>query len=478
MRRAGISGQLTIFFGMIMVIILSLTVTLIEGTRYSALKVSITGTHHVAANSVLAGYHREVFDRYGILLFDSTRVESQIKEVIEENWSKDLIGEVLNVRDLLAPEVVDVKLEHVTLATDEKGKVLWRQGVLCVEEKYGISYLERALELFGYVEEQGLTAAEPRLPAGEEEITKEELQEALAGVDLEKTGIPDTFDWLEREALAFLVGQKEYSQQSLPLQERVSEREMAFGAGPDKELGFEENSWNKLLFIEYLLDVTGNYVCPLEEGLLQYQTEYLLHGREIDADNLWETAKRLLELRTGANLLGIFMEEERSAAVKEVSATLASAIGNPEAEPLIYAALLLIWAEAEGIYDVKMILNGEGVSLLKTPDEWLLNMTWLSEIASQSKITEEDWQVRGEGVVSDAGAGTKLFYKDYLRILLWLEEEENLTLRFMDIVESDIKQITGDADFCLNHYGDRMWLHTEVESKYGKEFAIDRVYGY
>ena len=90
---------------------------------------------------------------------------------------------------------------------------------------------------------------------------------------------------------------------------------------------------------------------------MQYQTEYLLFGRENDGENLWETAKRLLETRTSANILGIIMEEERSAAVKEVSATLASAIGNPEAEPLIYAALLLIWAEAEGIYDIRKLLK-------------------------------------------------------------------------------------------------------------------------
>ena len=486
MKERQLYGQLTIFFALTMITILSLVLLLIEGARTSALRLTIASTYRTAGESVLAGYHREVFERYGIFLFDASEVEKTMTEVMKRNWEKDLAGVMLGARNLLALEIQDVQLEKVTLATDDAGKVIWRQCVLCMEEAYGVSYLKQMMELLGYVEDQGLLNQEIKIAYGEEEITHADLGEGMWDADLRKTLIPDTFSWLEREALSFLLGNEKFSQRNLIEGERVSERDLEIGEGLVEEHSFDNNHWNKLLFLEYLIDYTGNYVRQLEDGHLKYQVEYILNGCTTDGENLWETARCLLELRMGANMVGILLDEEKTLAVKDLSESLATTIGNPEVIPVIYAALLLIWAEIEGIYDVKQLLDGESVSLIKTTEEWLIDVSLLSKVAqlkeerkqNQEEAAEVQFDFFAEQKRADTEGGEKLWYEDYLRILLWLEDEEVIALRFMDIMESDIRSVTEDKDFNLNRYADRIWVRAKVLSGYGTEFSIYREYGY
>lgn len=471
-------GGITIFFGMILTLILSLALTLIEGARYSAQRLAITSVYDTAANSVLASYHRQLFERYGLLFTTETKVEEQMAEVFRRNFEKDTVGHLLGVRDLLAIGLQDVKLEKMTLATDDGGKVIQRQCVACMEEKYAVTYLEKIMDLLGMVESQNLLEEDRTICYGDGEMTETELREELAKVSDAQTRIPDVFHWVEKEALAFLLGQREYSEQRLPLEDRVSERGIVPGAGLDEELEFESNQWTKFLFIEYLLDYTGNYVMPREAGFLTYQTEYLLNGKEIDGDNLWETGKSLLEIRTGANMVGILADENRSAVLKELSVSLASSVGNPELEALFFSALLVIWAEVEGIYDVRLLLKGEGVGLIKAPEEWLLDVSWITKVV-QASAEEYEWILQQESqVYTNEAEQTKLNYEDYLRILLWFQDEEIVLSRFLDIVESDIKSITGQSDFRLENYGDRFWVQSNLKSSYGREYIISRKYGY
>ena len=495
MQKRNLKGQLTIFFGLILTTILLFAFTLIRGAGYSANRVAISCAHDAAGNSVLANYHRELFDRYGLLFFYVENVDKRMEEVINQNFENDVAGKVLGTRDLLALEVKETALEKITLATDNDGKVIWRQCVQCMEEKYGIPYLEQFLETLKYVEDKKLMSDEVILPYEEGTITETELRNKLAEADLRRTVIPDVFHWLEKEALKFLIGKREYSLQRLGKDKRLSGRQWNSGDGMHESSEVEINEWKKFLYIEYLLQYTGNYVSPLEDGFLKYQTEYLINGKEEDGNNLWETANSLIELRTGANIIGILTNDQRTAVLKEASVAVASSLGNPEIEPVVYAALLLIWAEVEGVHDVRALLRGEGVGLLKTADEWLLDVTWISGIAKVTNESETDSEIKEnpvlklllqeESSVIEKNEGeqieceqAKLMYEDYLRILLWLQPEDKLMIRFMDIVESDIRSITGQNTFRLDEYGEKVGIRTKFNGKYGSGFLIYREYAY
>lgn len=169
---------------------------------------------------------------------------------------------------------------------------------------------------------------------------------------------------------------------------------------------------------------------------------------------------------------------------------------QPGDSPVIYGALLLIWADVEGIYDVKRLLDGKEVSLIKRKDEWLIDATWISAVAQLKEEEEgnsqerpqEQSEARLEDVVTfpdfaidlkqTEAKEDRLGYEDYLRIMLWLENEKQVAIRFLDIVESDIKSVTEDTEFNLNRYADRIWVRANVHSEYEKEFSIYREFGY
>ena len=490
-------GYLTIFFAMTMSLILSLTMGLIEGARYSALRLVITTVHQTAGNSILGQYHRQLFERYGVLFFEITELETKAVEFMNENFKTDVLGELLSVRDLLAIQTLSTQVEGMTLAIDGKGKVLRRQCVQCIEEKLGISYLQQIVQTLNIVEEQGFGKQESNLEIGSRRWTKRELEEQAQMSELEGTLLPSTLSWLQKEALKFLVDGKSYSTASLPNEERLSKRLAAMTEKDNTEFVDENTDWESLLFLEYLFTHTGNYRSPLDDGHLKYQMEYILNGKDSDETNLWETADKLLQFRTWINMVSILADEDRVALLKEVSTSLAAALGNTEIEPVIYGVLLLIWGEVEGVYDVKRLLAGESVCLLKAEEDWLVKSSWLLGFATPLSQMEGEWEeVQKEGntllpllleeneerkscdETKQSKKEIDLYYADYLRILLWFLDKEEIALRFMDIVESDIRMVTGESGFCLEHYAERVWLKTKLSSDYSGEFWVQREYGY
>lgn len=479
-------GQLTVFFAMIMTTILSLAVALIDGARYSAMRLEIATVHQTAGNSVLAQYHRLLFERYGLLFFSTTDLGKKNMEFINYNFARDSLGLILGTRDLLSLRAEENQLESITLATDSAGMVLRRQCVECMEERYGISYLEQMAEMFYLVEEQGLLEEDLTYQICDEEWSEERIR-ADTEIFLQETMIPSSFHYLEKEALKFLLGKAQYSEKALDGESLASQRTLLKGDGLSTQKGFKNSQWDQLLFVEYILDYTGNYVTPLKDGYLLYQTEYILSGEEMDGVNLWNVVNQLLQIRTCANAIGILADENRNSLLGELSNSLAAALGNPEVEPVIYAALMILWAEIEGIYDVRNLLQGEGVSLLKANEDWLIDVSTIADLAVISDAREIDGEEKpllGEGLQEEAEEDSalidkgKMTYEDYLRLLLWFQDGETTAMRLMDVIESDIRELEDQSSFCLDMYADQFRVKTKVKSAYGQEFWITREYGY
>lgn len=88
----------------------------------------------------------------------------------------------------------------------------------------------------------------------------------------------------------------------------------------------------------------------------------------------------------------------------------------PEIGELLAATLILGWAFAESVYDVKELLAGEKIPLLKTDATWHYGLS--SALQGELPGTSEE-----DASGSDSpGMG----YEDYLRIFLLLCEENLL----------------------------------------------------
>ena len=70
------SGQITIYFTLVFTLILSLFLSAFEAARGSHLKVRMENAVQTAIHSAFGEYHRELFERYGLLFIDTSYMSS------------------------------------------------------------------------------------------------------------------------------------------------------------------------------------------------------------------------------------------------------------------------------------------------------------------------------------------------------------------------------------------------------------------
>lgn len=180
-------------------------------------------------------------------------------------------------------------------------------------------------------------------------------------------------------------------------------------------------------------------------------------------ENLSYVAKVICGIREAANAMYLYGNEEKMALVKATATALSAALTVPELEALFEAALVLGWAYTESIYDVKLLLAGGKVPLLKEDDSWHYDL--------DSILESVDMQLE-----SDNREG--MDYTDYLRVLLCLADIERTTFRFMDLMEMDIRRTKGNENFRLDGCIDHLEVCFFFASQGGYTYEVTKEKGY
>ena len=204
----------------------------------------------------------------------------------------------------------------------------------------------------------------------------------------------------------------------------------------------------------------GSYVDPLEDTALDYQIEYLIAGKEADSDNLRSIANRLCALREVANTIYLYSDAEKCAEAELVAAGLAALCLLPELTEVFKHTLLLGWAYAESVHDVKILLAEGRVPLLKDDASWYYDLEMALSLGD-----------RGEEGKNDLSG---LSYEDYLRILMCFTDLDTLTTRAMNMVEADIRLPKGNEHFRLDACYERLEFCINVTSAYGYRHEVRR----
>lgn len=104
--------------------------------------------------------------------------------------------------------------------------------------------------------------------------------------------------------------------------------------------------------------------------------------------------------------------------------------------------LLLAWAFAESVLDVRLLLNGKRVAFQKDAATWKLSLSGALELEDLSGLDEAE----------DADG---LLYRDYLGILLTLTGREKRILRSLDAIEGVVRETDGQwfyVDQCIDAF--------------------------
>ena len=106
--------------------------------------------------------------------------------------------------------------------------------------------------------------------------------------------------------------------------------------------------------------------------------EYLIGGKTSDVANLKVVVRRLLLIREGINLAYLETDVQKSQEALTLALGVTSAVGNPELAEPVKHAILAAWAYAESVSDVRILLDGGHVSLIKTEAQWRTSLEHLT----------------------------------------------------------------------------------------------------
>lgn len=495
-------GSITIFLALILSLILSLVCTSIESVRMAAARTQILSGLDIGLYSLFGQYDKTLLKDYDLFFLNAggnsgdlnmasvyDNLESYMKPVLQQNSQK--------------LSVVQGGFTGWRLATDQDGEVFYRQVVKYMKDTLGSRGIAMVLDRFREKEEQVRQSEEAGRQTEEKKVLEQydtemetaakkseqaaqqasEKEEGAGGVDFSSGDAsvqqpPVAFQEapavnpipvlkrIRQMGLLDLVvpAEKGISESGVAKKEllsvRVLQRGMDIPGNDRKDTAYT----SRLLFQQYLSEHLGNYLSPAQSGM-KYQMEYLLCGKESDRENLKSTAGRLLLVREGVNAACLMADPGKRAQIQALALAIASGFLIPPAAVIIEAALLLCWSFAESVLDLRELLHGGKIPLVKSPEDWQLSLENLPNL-----LEGLDTQRRS----SENGVS----YEDYLQILLLTQSKENLLFRGMDMIEMSVRKGTGQEKFRLDLCVEAIEASVDVKVNGRKIFTVTKQYSY
>ena len=361
-------------------------------------------------------------------------------------------------------------ITNYSRATDMDGISIYSQIIDYMESKV---FLEEFNKLqINYVE-----ANQQELSTFDLEKERKETDQRIVAIDLPKEEIaPDQWEQIEIHNPADVILEKRsigvfsilikdqstISNKGISLQQQPSQRKLNKGNWNQVNKNNISSNFNKFLLLKYLEEKCGNYVLPNKEGPLSYPMEYILAKQDNDFDNLKLVCDKLIRVREASNFFYLLSDQKKLMEVETLAASLSAVILVPELQPLIKYSIILAWAFAESVNDVKILLNNGKIPIIKSDKEWKLSLEAMLNF--EGNLTSEPANTSG------------LEYQDYLKLLLYIQEEKDILLYFMDIVETDLRKENQYfyIDGCINAVD----VNFCITSSYGYQFNFSRNYSY
>jgi len=484
-------GSITIYICLTMLIIISLITTGIRSSVVANARVTMVSSADLGLYSLFGQYDRDFFDQYGLLFIDGGykntdlqmgRLYQELKSDIEYN----LFAE--GFANQWRPCVVSGGIEGYSLATDGQGSIFKGQVVSYMQETIGAQGIAALMSTVAKESEtvKQQESDKDRVDSGDvedyEEIKRQQEEaQAQAIAQAEEEGVE--VETVPPASLGFknpieaigalkklgtlnilLPDASQLSSKTIDVGNYASRRTLQRGMGVIPTSGETQGLTADFLFQEYMISKCASYLSPATAAALDYQLEYFLMGQNSDLENLKGVANRLLVTREASNFLYLLGDSSKRTQISTMALTIATAIAMPQAAQIIEMVLLAIWAFGESVIDVRALLRGEKVPLVKDSSSWQLSLDNLAELP--------------ELLNGELGSQSKgLDYSGYLRILLMLQSADVKVARAMDIVEMTMQGKSGRENFRLDSCLYSLEVNMQM-SILTNTYNIQRSYGY
>lgn len=468
------SGTITVFLSLTLLVMISLITVVVESARERSMRMRIEMAMDMGMQSVFAEYNKALLEEFDLYFIDSSYgndngdayyTAQRFKNYMDYNLNP-VKGQMLVLsRDLFGLSADSVNVNMETRATDSGGRVFKRQAIQYIKDKYGMSIVEEMSKVKADYEQYEMEDYDVATRREENAKKLKKADDACddEGEKIEYTNPADKVEKSRSGVLNILL-EKEVSDRTLKLSSRLSERHLKAGDGI-VGAGDLDDIKSDILFGMYINDKFSSYVNDVGRNGLHYEIEYILNGEKSDKDNLRKTVEKLLLIRETANCMYIFDDETITEQAKAVAEIIAALIEMPELEEPFEYSILFAWAFAESCVDVRTLLDGGKVPIMKDAGNWNLK-TIADAVTFKAHLND--------GIKNNSG----LDYRIYMQLLLLMEKDRDKIYRSMDMIENDLHYIVGNESLKMDECIEFMELEANVSSAYGRNFSIVRSFGY
>lgn len=448
-------AEITAFLSLIFILLVSFVGSVIDVTSLQIAKNYRRMAAEMAIECVFAEYQKELLERYDVFALD-TGYESG-------TYSENLISKRMEYYGFVNS---DNLIESIKFLSDEKGEGFYQQVMKYMEHKYGIDYINDALGKTDTWESQEEKIKDYQQEESENKDTLENIF-SQSEADIPKENNPIAYvDGLKKNSILKLVMPEGeiISERKMNLQKMPSHRELneGYGSFPDDE---SYGTGEKLLFGEYVLDHFST-VLDDSDGGMAYEVEYLLAGKESDRENLEKVAEQLLAFRFIPNYTYLQSSAEKIAQAEAFALALTAIMAVPGASQAVAQGILLAWAFGESLVDIRTLLKGNRVPLVKDAVSWQLSLSGLMKLGEDGDIYDGKDTKNGMG------------YEDYLRVLLFLEKKESLTMRSLDLIELNLREIQGLSFFKVDLCATKIQMKCRCSFRRGITYTFPVSFAY
>ena len=449
-------GSMTAAMSILLLVLLSLITASIQSSRTACARVQAVNSMDTGLYSLFSEYDRELLERYNLFFLDASYNTGRIQIAQVLNHLEDYMKPVLD-SGLTKCAVQICAADGFRAASDKNGAAVKQQIIRYMKENLGNAGIEALLKKTEE-EKQVLEEQENIKNNGMEEINPEETT-PMPEISETNNPLEIIKSFKENGFLSFVLPSGvNVSEKTIDLSAALSKRERQQGMGDFPELETEEGLADKIFIQEYAFEKFQSFTDGAETPLA-YEIEYLLGGKEGDRENLSSVVKKLLLLREISNLAFLYTNPQKRGELAACASALSFLLLIPEGMTFVQGVLAAGWAYIEGIADVKALLSGGRVPLVKDSSSW---KTQLSDLRADT------------GISTEKGAD----YEEYLRILLMSVPEQELVMRIMDVIEGNLRQEEGKEKFAFDACIDAVAVSFQIAGPENKIWQAERMYSY
>jgi|GEM_PF-2376293 len=470
------SGSISVFFMMTFLLLASFILLLAEGVRARAIRQDSDRLLGNTCHFYESMYHKMLREEFKILAVDSALGQEASIEPLE-TAGFDYIS-TSQGSSFLRMAAEDLRIIDPGRLTDGNGEALIKLCAQAEAESFAVNAIEALKDKFEDVDSGKMNddSIKESLDSGkkaEDDIKKKEEKEESGSDDNKAKNNYPKKDFgnaenpidlgkktMEDKSLGFYISdESNISNKSLLKKEGYilpSKREF-----PKAERsGVKVNLLEKTSFSLYANRILGNYLLPVD-GSLSYGSEYIIAGKDSDAENLKSVIHRIILVRTAANMGSIIANPDLNIEAGSFAASIAGISANPLLVELVKAGIIASWAYVESVLDVRTLLSGGKIAPIKQSSDFTSTLVTLASVLSNGTKAKE----------SKIG----IDYKAYLDGFILAGRIKQLSGRTMDLMESRIRSeesgfyfenLLYEFDFSYSWSGKNIFLYL-TEDKTG-----------